>query len=134
LSILIGERDVWSSKLMTSEIMKEHEMLFETMNPLRRFLKYGNVVLEEGRWIPVDAFLTEFNTFCTRHGARKIAWNESLYDSVFREVKLEVKNAKFEYEEEGVLKSGAVIVGCTFNGCEDKARKIAGEENPQYID
>ena len=133
LCVLIGNNDVWSSKLMTAEIMQEHEKLFESMNPLRRFLKYGNVVLQEDFWVPVTEFLNEFNQYCLRHGAAKPTWTEDLYDSVFRDKDLQVKNAKFMYDEH-VLKSGAVIKGCSFNNCDEKMVVVEGEDNPQYID
>lgn len=119
---------------MTAEVLKEHETLYETMNPLRRFLKYGNVVTDENYWVPVNVFLTEFNHFCTNHGAQRSAWTEDLYDSVFRQLHLQVKNARFFYETEDVMQSGAVVIGCTFNDCIDKMSKVDGQDNPDYID
>eukprot|EP00953_Heterococcus_sp_UTEX-ZZ885_P018703 10454-Heterococcus_DN1.PRE.3 len=136
--VLVGDRDLWSSGLLSPHIYEQNDDLNRSTNPLRQFLDSEDMKFEptNGRafnWCPLTEFKERFNEECTLNHSNKIPWTNDFYSTVFSDKDLEVRIAKFKWGEDA-FKESKIVVGCCHNGDLEKMVIVDGEDNPVLMD
>lgn len=126
---LASGKDLWQSGLLSEHIVAQSDDLFESMNPLRSFVRKGLLTTGPQYWVPLKTFLQEFNDFNSANGNTKQAWNTDLYDSVFKGENIAVRQARYHWDDQPSV-TGQIIVGACFQTMIDKMSVLEGIENP----
>ncbi|KAG5183058.1 hypothetical protein JKP88DRAFT_241306 [Tribonema minus] len=135
--VMVGTRDLWSSGLLSPQVVEANNRLSYDMNPLRSFLNNNSDLAHkvgERRWCPETLFLKAFKEHTNQIGKRDFQWNSDFYDSPFKKEGLAVRRATYRWTDSDVFIDGNIVWGaCPSSEWPADIEALAGEgqENPQ---
>jgi hypothetical protein len=117
-TVLVKDRDIWSSGLLSQHIIDQNDDLYAATNPLRKFIKEGCQLgpkLDDVNpfiWCPLSEFTTALKVYNTRNNLTQSPWSEDYYSAVFADSKLSVREARFVWGDDNPRMAPIVVGGC----------------------
>lgn len=72
--VLLNKRDLWQSNLLPQHILTQNDIIFESMNTLRKFVNDSSMQRHPDNWCPVSHFQQVFRDYCHRINAAHSQW------------------------------------------------------------
>ena len=108
--VMTNAEGLWSTKLLTHEIWKQHNSIYSMMNPVKGFIEETDFKFNESYWTPLEIIIEQFKTYCEGKNISRKQWTVDLYDQVFRDYKLKVRKGKFRWGK-GSQMTGNIVQG-----------------------
>lgn len=137
--MLVGDKDIWKSGILSKHILDQNELLYASTNPLRNFLTQCNEIEKKAptaangpfNWCPKEDFLACLKEYLSENALARSPFVEDYYNSVFSDFGMSIQKAEYTWGSDPA-RMGWIVVGACPVTLKDKMVTLEDRPNP-YI-